>query len=71
MTSKKVFNIGGNLPSDNSASTWQQELSGNPLPISYTFDVVPSLLTSQYFPKINDINKEKFDILWVIVIRDN
>eukprot|EP01084_Bolivina_argentea_P263805 446640_1 len=58
-TSTKIFNIGGNLPSNNNPATWQQDLAANPLPIYYKFDVIPNLLTETYFPNMNDINKKQ------------
>lgn len=59
LVNQETFNIGGNLPSDDSPAEWQKELADNPAPIHYTFKPIPNLLISQYFPHISDIEKKQ------------
>ena len=39
--------------------TWQETLSGDPLPVHYSLETIPSLLTPDYFPSIADITKKQ------------
>ena len=55
LISQSIFNIGGDLPANNSAAAWQKSLSAKPMPIYYEFDTIPHLLTTLNFPDDEDI----------------
>eukprot|EP00484_Ammonia_sp_Unknown_P030303 CAMPEP_0197034130 /NCGR_PEP_ID=MMETSP1384-20130603/12325_1 /TAXON_ID=29189 /ORGANISM="Ammonia sp." /LENGTH=579 /DNA_ID=CAMNT_0042464015 /DNA_START=91 /DNA_END=1830 /DNA_ORIENTATION=+ len=59
----EIYNIGGNLPDDTNQETlwseWQSSLAAHPAPIYYAWEVIPNLLTKQYFPKIGSIESKQ------------
>eukprot|EP01083_Nonionella_stella_P097454 273939_1 len=59
LNTQSVFNIGGDLPANNSAITWQKTLSTKPMPIYYKFDPIPHLLTMYNFPDIDNITDKQ------------
>eukprot|EP01084_Bolivina_argentea_P193422 331838_1 len=52
---QSVFNIGGNIPSDGNWAEWQKTLISSPMPTYFELDTISNLITSQYFPDIEQI----------------
>eukprot|EP01084_Bolivina_argentea_P263806 446643_1 len=59
LISQSIFNIGGDLPTNNSAAAWQQSLSIKPMPTYYAFDTIPHLLTTLNFPNDENIKSKQ------------